>query len=58
MQRHPTPVILLDPRQLRITLSAGEHALKISNIRAGLDVDAVVLTSDFSWIPDGSINYY
>jgi len=48
----------LDPRQLRIKLTAGEHELKLANICAGLDVDAVVLTSDFTWIPDGSLNYY
>ena len=48
----------LDPRPLRVKLATGRHVLKIDGIRAGLDVDAVVLTSDYSWIPEGSVNYY
>jgi hypothetical protein len=48
----------LDPRPLRVKLTAGRHVFRIDDIRAGLDVDAVVLTSDYSWIPEGTVNYY
>jgi len=52
--------LLLEPdaRQLRVKLGAGAHVFTISGIRAGLDLDAVVLTSDYSWIPQGTLNYY
>ena len=48
----------LDPRALRVTLPAGEHDFTLSNITPGLDVDEVVLTTDFAWIPEGTINYF
>jgi hypothetical protein len=48
----------LDPRALRVTLTAGEHEFTLSNITPGLDVDEVVLTTDFAWIPEGTINYF
>jgi hypothetical protein len=48
----------LDPRALRVALPAGEHEFTLSNVTPGLDVDEVVLTTDFSWIPEGTINYF
>jgi hypothetical protein len=48
----------LDPRALRVTLPAGEHEFTLSNVTPGLDVDEVVLTTDFAWIPEGTINYF
>ena len=48
----------LDPRALRVAPLAGEHEFTLSNITPGLDVDEVVLTTDFSWIPEGTINYF
>jgi len=48
----------LDPRALRITLPAGPHEFTLFNITPGLDVDEVILTTDFAWIPEGTINYF
>ena len=48
----------LDPRALRVTIPAGEHEWTLSNITPGLDVDEVVLTTDFSWIPEGTVDYF
>jgi len=47
-----------DTRAVRVKLSQGEHTFEVGAIRPGVDVDAVVLTSDFSWIPKGTINYF
>ena len=48
----------LDTRPLRVKLARGRHTFQVSNIWAGLDVDAVVLTSDFTWVPKGTVNYF
>jgi len=48
----------LDTRPLRLELTKGRHVFSIGNIWPGLDVDAVTLTSDFSWIPQRTINYF
>ncbi|MBN1669783.1 MAG: hypothetical protein JXR37_02040 [Kiritimatiellae bacterium] len=50
--------LALDSRPVRLKLDAGQHTVTIGGIRAGLDLDAVVLTSDYSWMPKGSVNYY
>ncbi|MBT3377384.1 MAG: fibronectin type III domain-containing protein [Lentisphaerae bacterium] len=47
-----------DARPVRLDLSQGEHVVTLGGIRSGWDVDAVVLTNDYSWIPEGSVNYY
>lgn len=53
------PVInALDPRPVRVKLLPGAHEFTLGNITPGLDVDAVVLTTDFAWIPEGTINYF
>jgi hypothetical protein len=48
----------LDARPVRLELSQGEHLIKLGGIPSGLDVDAIVLTSEYAWIPEGSVNYY
>jgi len=48
----------LDPRALRVTIPAGDHDFTFANISPGLDVDEVVLTTDFAWIPAGTVNYF
>ena len=45
-------------RPVRLELSQGEHLIKLGGIPSGLDVDAIVLTSEYAWIPEGSVNYY
>jgi hypothetical protein len=48
----------LDTRPLRFRLDAGEHVFTLADVAPGLDVDAVALTSDFAWIPEGLLNYF
>ena len=50
--------LALDARPVRFVLSQGEHLIKLGGIPPGLDMDAIVLTSDYAWIPEGSVNYY
>lgn len=47
-----------DPRPFQFELKTGECRIELSNIREGLSVDQLVLTNDFSWVPDGLRNYY
>ena len=46
------------PPPFRYKLAKGQHRLELRNIREGLSVDQLVITNDFSWIPEGVRNYY
>ena len=47
-----------DPRPFQFELKKGECRVELGNIREGLSVDQLVLTNDFSWVPEGVRNYY